>query len=151
MPVISLMAKLASGMPKFIPENSTLEADTVSVKNEQGIQKWTQNRGSLHFCGSRPLYKMFNSLEILPSPHTHTSSHSFIGLQNIGYSSVCYIVGPCCLYFSYIDVCIVNPNLLIYPLSVSFGNHKFNFLCLWVCFCFFFYLILSLFVIFFNF
>ena len=39
----------------------------------------------------------------------------YILLQDIEYSSVCYIVGPCCLPVLYTVVCIyVNPKLLIY-------------------------------------
>ena len=49
-------------------------------------------------------------------------------LQDTEYSSLCYRVGPCCLF--YIWQCVsVNPKFPIYPspLSLPFGNHKFIF------------------------
>ena len=48
-------------------------------------------------------------------------------LQDIDYSSLCYTVGPCCLF--YVQWCVsVNPKLLIYPSPrFSFGSHKFVF------------------------
>ena len=52
-------------------------------------------------------------------------------LQNIDYSSLCYIVGPCWLSILYVVVHYVNPKLLIYPSPSSpFGNPK---LIFYVC------------------
>ena len=75
-------------------------------------------------------FRFFSEIHIcMVCTHTHTYFLRFFYRlsQNIKYSSLCYIVGPCWFYFLYIVVCIVNPKFLIYPLPFSFGNHKFDF------------------------
>ena len=43
-------------------------------------------------------------------------------LQEIKYSSICYIVDPCCL--SNICVYLLIPNWIYPSPSILFGNHK---------------------------
>jgi len=52
-----------------------------------------------------------------------------IVLQDIESSSLCCIVGPCCLSALYIAVCSASPKPPIYPslAPFPFGNHKFVF------------------------
>ena len=56
-------------------------------------------------------------------------SFLIIVLQDIESSSLCCIVGPCCLSTLYIAVCSASPKLPIYPslAPFPFGNHKFVF------------------------
>ena len=63
------------------------------------------------------------------SIHIYSFSYSFPYrlLQDIGYSFLCYIVGPYCLSVLY--TVSTNPKLLTHPFpSFSFGNHKIVFL-----------------------
>ena len=58
-------------------------------------------------------------------------------LQDIEYSSLCCVVGPCSLSILYMVVCICqshSPNLSL-SLPFPFGNHSL-YLCLWIYFCF---------------
>ena len=48
-------------------------------------------------------------------------------LQDIESSSLCCIIGPCCLSILSVVVCTASPKLLIYPSLAPFPflNHKF--------------------------
>ena len=52
----------------------------------------------------------------------HVLSHYSLS-QGIEYSSLCYIVGPCCL--SIYSLCLLIPNSQsILPMPLPFGSHK---------------------------
>ena len=86
--------------------------------------------------------------------HTHTHTHSFSHIifhlvlyQEIRYSSLCYTVWPHCLSFLNVIVCIYWPQTPSPSHSLPHlpWQPQVCSLCLWVCFCFIYRFICTIF------